>query len=247
MTTKSKIVKNLSLAIAFAGIAFAAGAVTAAAQRDPFRKPGYQTPRIPGKVGVNGKGGPELVGGLPSIEQRIEYFKRLRQQAADSGMPLPKVTSVLTLDEMSLTGVFRTPRGYAAMVQATPINLTYTIYPGEKFFDGQLVAVEENRLVFRKVTRNEKGKFVSSVDYKTLKQYTVMDEVQGTAPAGATKSNEAVSSTTANMPAGDSKPVPVRIVSPLDEMNKQAPESTSDKDKTSKLPKKALKVARNKR
>jgi hypothetical protein len=50
---------------------------------------------------------------------------------------------------MSVTGIFKTPRGYAAMVEAAPIKLSYTIYPGEKFFDGQLVAVEENRLVFR--------------------------------------------------------------------------------------------------
>ena len=245
MTTKSKIVKHLSLAVAFAGIAFAAGAVTADAQRDPFKKPGYQTPRTPGKGGVNGKGGAQIVPGLPPIEQRIEYFKRLRQQAADSGMPLPKVTSVLTLDEMAVMGIFRTPRGYAAMVQATPINLSYTIYPGEKFFDGQLVAVEENRLVFRKVTRGEKGKFVSSVDYKSLKQYTVMEDVQGTAPANAT--TETVSKAPAATPAGDAKTAPVKIVSPLDEMNKQAPEDTNDKDKASKLPKKVLKVARNKK
>ena len=39
------------------------------------------------------------------------------------------------------------------MVHATPINLSYTIYPGEKFFDGQLVAIEENRLTFRKVIK----------------------------------------------------------------------------------------------
>ncbi len=46
------------------------------------------------------------------------------------------------------------------MVEATPIKLSYTIYPGEKFFDGQLVAVEENRLVFRTVTKIGNGKFV---------------------------------------------------------------------------------------
>ena len=44
------------------------------------------------------------------------------------------------------------------MVEATPIKLSYTIYPGEKFFDGQLVAVEENRLVFRKVTKTGPNK-----------------------------------------------------------------------------------------
>ena len=63
------------------------------------------------------------------------------------------MTSVLTLNEMAVTGIFRTPRGYAAIVEATPLRLSYTIYPGEKFFDGQLVAVEENRLVFRRVVR----------------------------------------------------------------------------------------------
>ena len=38
-------------------------------------------------------------------------------------------------------------RGFAAMVEATPFNpkLSYVIYPGESFFDGQLVAIEEAR------------------------------------------------------------------------------------------------------
>ena len=83
---------------------------------------------------------------------------------------------------MAVTGIFRTPRGYAAMVEATPIKLSYTIYPGEKFFDGQLVAVEENRLVFRRVTKMSNGKFVASVENKTLRQYSTQETVQGTAP-----------------------------------------------------------------
>ena len=97
-------------------------------------------------------------------------------------MQLPKVTSVLTLEEMAVIGIFRTPRGYAAMVEAKPIKLSYTIYPGEKFFDGQLVAIEENRLVFRKVTKMSNGKFISSVENKALRQYSVQEQVQGTAP-----------------------------------------------------------------
>ena len=103
---------------------------------------------------------------MPTIEQRIEFFKRLRETAAMNNQPLPKVTSVLTLNEMAVTGIFKTPRGYAAMVEAVPIKLTYTIYPGEKFFDGQLVAVEENRLVFRKVTKMGQNKFVASLRTK---------------------------------------------------------------------------------
>ena len=122
--------------------------------------------------------------GAPAIEQRVEYYKRLRETAAASGMPVPKVTSVLTLNEMAVTGIFRTPRGYAAMVEATPIKLSYTIYPGEKFFDGQLVAVEENRLVFRRVVKMSNGKFVSSVENKPLRKYTEREQIQGTAPGG---------------------------------------------------------------
>ncbi|MBN8105900.1 hypothetical protein, partial [Vibrio vulnificus] len=76
------------------------------------------------------------------------------------------------LSELAVTGIFKTPRGYAAMVEATPIKLSYTIYPGDRFFDGQLVAVEENRLVFRKVTKMSNGKFVASVENKPLRKYT---------------------------------------------------------------------------
>src|SRR6185312_15250178 len=142
-------------------------------QRDPCAKPGYMRPRPttgPGSAVTKPK--TEVNFGPPAIEARIEYYKHLREVAAANGQPLPKVTSVLTLAEMAVTGIFKTPRGYAAMVEATPIKLSYTIYPGEKFFDGQLVAVEENRLVFRKVTKVGEGKFVASVENKPLRQFS---------------------------------------------------------------------------
>jgi hypothetical protein len=249
MTRKANIVKYLSLALVFIAVALVGEAMNAEAQRDPFRKPGYQTPRLQGVGSIPGRNGSvTLTPGVPSIEQRIDYFKRLREQAAASGNSLPKVTSVLTLDEMSVTGIFKTPRGYAAMVEATPIKLTYTIYPGEKFFDGQLVAVEENRLVFRKVTKTEKGKFVSAVENKPLRKFSVREEIEGTALVDTNqRSTETVSSTQpVQNAAGDSKVSPAKIVSPLDEMNKQVSPEPSEKEKTAKGVKKPVKVARNK-
>ena len=68
------------------------------------------------------------------------------------------------------------------MVEAMPIKLSYTIYPGEKFFDGQLVAVEENRLVFRTRDQDGNDKFVSSVENKPLRKFTEREQIQGTAP-----------------------------------------------------------------
>jgi hypothetical protein len=243
MTKTSYISRSLSVALALAGIAFAGHLFEAGAQtRDPFIKPAYARPKPQGgpsvRIGRDGKPTTDTWGGIPSIEHRIDYYKRMRAAAAANGSPLPKVTSVLTLSEMSVTGIFRTPRGYAAMVEATPIKLSYTIYPGEKFFDGQLVAVEENQLIFRRVTKTGQNKFVSSVENKPLRKYTDREALQGTAPADP----QTASATSAPQSTAEAKPAPTVIVSPLDEMNKQP---SVESEKTGKAAKKPAKVARN--
>lgn len=196
--------------------------------RDPFSKRADQIPRKVMPVGQGGKPikvglPPVLTVGVPPIEQRIEYYKRLREDSVANDTPMPKVTSVLTLNEMAVTGIFRTPRGYAAMVEATPIKLSYTIYPGEKFFDGQLVAIEENRLIFRKVMKMSNGKYVASVENKALRQYTTLETVQGTAPIQA---GEKPMDTAVNVMPVENKMAPGGIVSPLEEMNRQPAEET---------------------
>lgn len=247
-STQKPFLRVAMLAIVFVLLG---GAVNeASAQRDPFEKPAWartRDPRVAGpETGSGGKVGstPESFG-VPAVEQRIDYYKRLRQDAVANGLPVPKVTSVLTVDELSVTGIFKTPRGYAAIVEATPIKLSYTIYPGDKFFNGQLVAVEENRLVFRKVTKMSRDKFVSSVENKPLRKYTDQEMIQGTAPAGAT---EAKSDAPVNAPAfvQDGKTVaatPV-IISPLTEMERSTPKDAATVKTTSK--KKAVRVASKK-
>jgi hypothetical protein len=254
MMNKSKTLRFLILSFAVAGFVLISGSFTETnAQRDPFAIPGFAQPKVPRKgagtqpgtgdptVPVKPKGPVVVI--PPAIEQRISYYKAMREQAALNGMQIPKVTSVLTLNEMAVTGIFRTPRGYAAMVEATPIKLSYTIYPGEKFFDGQLVAVEENRLVFRKVTKMSNNKFISSVENMTLRQYSTQEEVQGTAPittSGATETARIVVPT----PVETKEVSPSMIVSPLDEMNNQPKD---DPKETTKKGKKPVKVAKGKK
>lgn len=250
MINLSTIKRSACLAAIVTAFVLASGDFSAATAqgRDPFQKPAFAVPKKQGFPGT-GKGAVAAPSvpvnyGPPAIEARIEYFKRMREDAAARGNPLPKVTSVLTLNEMSVTGIFKTPRGYAAMVEATPIKLSYTIYPGEKFFDGQLVAVEENRLVFRKVTKVGEGKFVASVENKPLKQFSVKAQIEGTAPS---QSDRPVETARNVQPAGpvvkDAKPASNPFLSPLDEMNKQP--VTPEKEKTKKDVKKPAKVARN--
>ncbi|HEX8246576.1 MAG TPA: hypothetical protein VF599_00200 [Pyrinomonadaceae bacterium] len=285
MIKKSKMFRFLSLSVAAAGFLLVAGDVTPAdAQvRDPFAKLGVAKPRDPNAktMTVTNKDGKTVVKPIPAvpspvvppaIQERINYYKRLRETAVASNQPIPKVTSVLTLDEMAVTGIFRTPRGYAAMVEAKPIKLSYTIYPGEKFFDGQLVAIEENKLVFRRVTKWTNGKFIASEESKSLRQYTVEQEVNGTAPVETTTTAKTETTTPAQTPAqtpantAENKPAVISsptapILSPLDEMARQpevnpkdAAKQPTDKNKKGKqqkssgktTEKKPVKVAENK-
>lgn len=269
--------KFLSLSLAAAGFLMLSGDLTeVSAQRDPFAKTAAPAPKTPGtksvstnpknvKPGEKPKPAAPMPVGAPAIQDRIAYYKKLREAAALQNQPIPKVTSVLTLDEMSVVGIFRTPRGFGAMVEAKPIKLSYTIYPGEKFFDAQLVAIEENRLVFRKVTKWSDGKLVASEENKTLRQYSVEQEVQGTAPVEptASKTETAVNTTPPSTESKDPKTAPPLIISsPLEELNKQpaaktkesAKDKPADKNKKGKASaskdrkpvRKTVKVAENK-
>lgn len=141
--------------------------------RDPFRK--YEPPppmvkRIAGQTPI------------PSIQDRIAQYKAQKIAAMTARMPAPKPTTALLLSEIQVIGISRSPRGYAAIIEATPIKLSYVIYPGEPFFDGQLVAIEDSRLVFRRETVFTDGRRERAVEYKPLRQPNQVNSMT-TAPA----------------------------------------------------------------
>jgi hypothetical protein len=132
-----------------------------AAGRDPFKKyvPVVKASKsVPVKLEA------------PTIQVRIDRYRVQKAAAASAHVAPPKPTSVLVLNEMQVIGIFRTPRGMAAMIEATPIKLSYVIYPGESFFDGQLVAIEEGRLVFRRDIVWTDGRHEKTVETKLLRQ-----------------------------------------------------------------------------
>jgi hypothetical protein len=167
--------RGILAAALVAAAAAAAPAQTAstsyhASQRDPFSK--YKPPirrKVEKKVAT-----PVAP---PPIQARIDNYKAQKQAAMARQAAAPKPTTALTLTEVEVKGIFRTPRGYAAMVYATPIKLSYVVYPGEQFFDGMLVAIEESRLVFRKQTKWTDGRNVVSVETRPLVQPTVADQL----------------------------------------------------------------------
>ena len=268
---KAHIIKVLSLTLGTIALVFLGGCFEesfAQNSRDPFTKNpilkkkdrvvrarSNPSPNTGGSKRTSKKPvkkGPHVVE-APSAEARINYYKQVRRAAAESGQPIPKPTSVLLLDELSVSGIFKTPRGYAAMVKAAPISLSFTIYPGEKFFDGQLVAVEENRLIFRKVTKWSTGKFVSSVENKALRKYTDQQTFQGTAPPEAyVSAPESAANTSPKVDVEKGSVSPSKIVSPLEEAKqkessdaKEAAKAGSKDKKGKSRSKKKAKVAKN--
>jgi hypothetical protein len=145
---------------------------TASTGRDPFRK--YEPPRAPVRASRD-------LSPIPTIQERISNYKAQKVAAMNARMPAPKPTTALLLSEIQVIGISRSPRGYAAIIEATPIKLSYVVYPGEPFFDGQLVAIEDNRLVFRRETVFTDGRRERTVEYKSLRQPTPVNSM-ATAP-----------------------------------------------------------------
>ena len=139
----------------------------ASAGRDPFKKyaPVIKAPKATTKLEP------------PAIQARIERYRAQKMAAANAHVAAPKPTTALLLSEVQVTGIFRTPRGWSAMVEATPLTpkLSYVVYPGENFFDGQLVAIEENRLIFRRDVIWADGRKEKSVEIKPLRAATAAE------------------------------------------------------------------------
>jgi hypothetical protein len=146
--------------------------------RDPFKK--YEPP----VVAVKKSSGLVVP---PSIQERIEQYRAQKIAAMNAHVPVPKPTTALLLNEIQVVGISRTPRGYAAIVEATPIKLAYVIYPGERLYDGQLVAIEDARLIFRHETVWTDGRRERTVEMKALRQASSVDAMTAVkaAPANA--------------------------------------------------------------
>jgi len=166
------------------------------AGRDPFKK--YQPVVKLNKVAT--KLAP------PTIQVRIERYRAQKIAAANAHVAAPKPTTALLLSEVQVTGIFRTPRGWSAMVEATPLTprLSYVIYPGEMFFDGQLVAIEEGRLVFRRDIVWDDGHKEKSVEIKPLRQASPV-EAMTSAQSSAKDSPADAPATSAAKPGSQEK------------------------------------------
>lgn len=83
---------------------------------------------------------------------RRDPFKSLLSGTGSSAAvtgPRPKGVPGLLIDEIDLSGIFLTPQGPVAQVQASNRKESYLLHVGEHLYDGEVVNITNNEVVFR--------------------------------------------------------------------------------------------------
>lgn len=68
--------------------------------------------------------------------------------------PRPEGIPGLLVDEVELTGIFRTPRGYVAQVRTSKNEKGYLIKEGDQLYDGEVVNITRTEVVFKQIVQD---------------------------------------------------------------------------------------------
>ncbi len=82
---------------------------------------------------------------------RRDPFRSLlrRAEPEDEGAIRPEGIAGLLIDDLRLEGIFVTPAGPAAQVQAASDQISYLLRPGDQLWDGDVVDVTVDEIVFK--------------------------------------------------------------------------------------------------
>jgi hypothetical protein len=99
-----------------------------------------------------------LAGGAYSYDpgNRRDPFKSLivgQNRQAPRG-PLPEGIAGLLIDEVDLTGIFKTSRGFVAQVVASNKAKSYLLREGDQLYDGDVVGISQNEVVFKQIVND---------------------------------------------------------------------------------------------
>lgn len=87
---------------------------------------------------------------------RRDPFKSLLApaQVSDFRGPRPEGIPGLLIDEVTMTGIFRTDAGYVAQVQAADKERSFLLKRGDQLYDGDVVRITDNEIVFQQIVRD---------------------------------------------------------------------------------------------
>jgi hypothetical protein len=68
--------------------------------------------------------------------------------------PRPDGIPGLLIDEVILTGIFRTDTGFAAQVQSAENEKSYLLREGDQLYDGDVVRITDNEVIFKQIVQD---------------------------------------------------------------------------------------------
>jgi len=87
---------------------------------------------------------------------RRDPFKSLlaARETNEPRGPRPEGVPGLLIDEVIISGIFRTPEGWLAQVQAADNEKSYLIRVGDQLYDGDVLAISPNEVVFNQIVQD---------------------------------------------------------------------------------------------
>lgn len=87
---------------------------------------------------------------------RRDPFKSLLAQSdrPEFRGPRPEGVPGLLIDEIDLTGIFRTSKGFVAQVVAANQKKGYLLKEGDQLYDGDVVSINKNEVVFKQIVQD---------------------------------------------------------------------------------------------
>lgn len=68
--------------------------------------------------------------------------------------PRPEGIPGLLIDEIDLSGIFRTAKGFVAQVKAANQGKSYLLKEGDQLYDGDVVSINRNEVVFKQIVQD---------------------------------------------------------------------------------------------
>jgi hypothetical protein len=87
---------------------------------------------------------------------RRDPFRSLLAAAPkrDPRGPRPEGAAGLLIDEIDITGIFKTSKGFVAQVQAQNEKKSFLLRPGDQVYDGDVLRIDTNEVVFRQIVND---------------------------------------------------------------------------------------------
>lgn len=166
-TPMTKKVKLSLLAGLFLVLGFALGAEAQNQSPPPAPVPPAEGELVPTDEATGRSEISELLQGEEAIlsgagvtydpEERRDPFKSLliaNEQPEQQKRVRPPGIPGLLIDEIQITGIFRTAAGFVVQVQSAEKEKSFLLKPGDQLFDGDVVRIDANQVVFKQIVQD---------------------------------------------------------------------------------------------